>query len=123
MEAAGLASRCELVGGDFFSSVPAGDVYLLKQVLHDWDDDQSVSILANCARAMNGKGRVFVVEMVIPDDGRPGPAQLVDLNMLVMLPGRERTLSEYQRLFERAGLRFVRQIESQSPFQILEAAR
>jgi hypothetical protein len=123
MEAAGLASRCELVGGDFFSSVPAGDVYLLKQVLHDWDDDQSVSILANCARAMNGKGRVFVVEMVIPDDGRPGPAQLVDLNMLVMLPGRERTLSEYQRLFERAGLRFVRQIESHSPFQILEAAR
>jgi hypothetical protein len=123
MEAMGLASRCELVGGDFFSSVPEGDIYLLKQILHDWDDDQSVRILENCARAMNGEGRVCVLEMVIPDDGRPGPAELVDLNMLVMLPGRERTLSEYQGLFERAGLRLVRQIETLSPFQILEAAR
>jgi hypothetical protein len=123
MEAHGYASRCEIVGGDFFASVPAGDVYLLKQILHDWDDDQSIRILQNCARAMNAGGRLFVVEMVIPDDGRPSPAQFMDLNMLVMLPGKERTRSEYAALFERAGLRFVRLIETHSPFQLVEALR
>jgi len=123
MEALGYASRCEVVAGDFFASVPGADVYLLKQILHDWDDDQATRILANCNQAMAPDGRLLVVEMVIPDDGRPTPAQLMDLNMLVMLPGRERTLSEYRGLFDRAGLRFVRLIETHSPFQILEAAR
>jgi hypothetical protein len=123
MEALGCAARCELVGGDFFAHVPAGDIYLLKQVLHDWDDDRAVTILRNCEKSMNDGGRVLVFEMVIPDDGKPSPAELVDLNMLVMLPGRERTLAEYRALFERAGLRFTRLVETLSPFQIIEASR
>ncbi len=72
---------------------------------------------------MSPKGRVAVVEMVIPDDGSPSLAQLMDVNMLSILPGRERTEAEYTRLLEAAGLRFVRLVSTHSPFQILEAAR
>jgi hypothetical protein len=115
------AARCEAVAGDFFEWVPSGDVYLLKQVLHDWDDEQAVGILRNCAAAMTPNGRVLVIEMVIPDDGRPTPAQLIDLNMLVMLPGRERTAREYGDLLVKAGLRLRRFVETESPFQIIEA--
>jgi hypothetical protein len=121
--ATGLADRCEVVGGDFFARVPEADVYLLKQILHDWDDAQCVQILRNCATAMRPGGRVAIVEMVIPDDGRPSLAQLMDLNMLVMLPGQERSRSEYAHLFEAAGLRFERLTETHSPFQVIEAAR
>jgi hypothetical protein len=123
LAAAGLAERCEVVAGDFFARVPEADIYLLKQILHDWDDKQCVQILRNCAAAMRLGGRVVVVEMVIPDDGRPSLAQLMDLNMLVMLPGQERTRSEYAALFEAAGLRFERLTETHSPFQIVEAVR
>ncbi len=121
MSAAGVADRCEVVGGDFFAGVPAADVYLLKHILHDWDDAQSVRILRNCATAMRPGGRVVVVEMVIPDDGRPTLAQLMDINMLVMLPGQERSRSEYAALFDAAGLRFERLTETHSPFQVIEA--
>jgi hypothetical protein len=123
LAAAGLAERCEVVGGDFFARVPEADVYLLKQILHDWDDGQCVQILRNCAAAMRPGGRVVVVEMVIPDDGRPSLAQLMDMNMLVMLPGQERSRSEYSALFAAAGLRFERLTETHSPFQMVEAVR
>jgi hypothetical protein len=123
LEAAGLAGRCEVVAGDFFSRVPEADVYLLKQILHDWDDTQCIKILRNCAAAMRPGGRVVVVEMVIPDDGHPTLAQLMDLNMLVMLPGQERTRSEYASLFDAAGLRFQALTETHSPFQMIEAVR
>jgi hypothetical protein len=121
---AGLASRCEVVAGDFFTAVPAGgDLYLLKQILHDWDDDQAGAILASCARAMRPDGRVLIVEMVIPDDRRPTAAQFMDLNMLVLVPGRERTVREYRTLLARSGLTMRRVIETHSPFQIIEATR
>jgi hypothetical protein len=119
-----LADRCEVVAGDFFKAVPAAaDLYVLKQVLHDWDDGQCQAILGNCARAMSPKGRVVIVEMVIPDDGSPTAAQLMDLNMLVMLPGRERTAGEYGTLLAAAGLRIDRVLQTHSPFQIIEAVR
>jgi hypothetical protein len=122
LEAAGLASRCEVIAGDFFEGVPGGgDVYLLKQVLHDWDDERAAKILRNCVGAMQPRGRVLIVEMVIPDDPRPVPASLIDLNMLVMLPGLERSAREYGELLSRSGLRSWRVIESASPFQIIEA--
>jgi hypothetical protein len=119
---AGLSARTDVIAGDFFEFVPAGDLYILKQVLHDWNDEQCVAILAGCARAMHAGGRVLVVEMIVPEDGRPSAAQLVDLNMLVMLPGRERTAAEYAALFEAAGLRLDRRIDTPGPFQILEAS-
>jgi predicted O-methyltransferase YrrM len=123
LAAAGLADRCEVLAGDFFQRIPEGDIYLLKQILHDWNDAQGGKILRNCAAAMRPGGRVVVVEMVIPDDGRPSLAQLMDINMLVMLPGQERSRNEYAALFEAAGLRFERLTETHSPFQVIEAVK
>jgi hypothetical protein len=123
VEAAGLAGRCRVVAGDFFAGVPAGgDVYLLKQILHDWNDEQARIILGHCARAMRPGGRLFLIEMLVPDDRRPTPVQLMDLNMLVMLPGRERTVGEYRALLERTGLELLRVIETRTPLYVLEAA-
>jgi hypothetical protein len=123
LAAENLTARAKAVGGDFFVDVPAGDVYLLKQVLHDWNDEQCGTILSLCAKRMANGGRVCIVEMVIPDDNSPSMASLMDLNMLVMLPGRERSLKEYRRLVDSAGLRFERLLQTHSPFQIIEASK
>jgi hypothetical protein len=120
LQARGLADRIETLAGDFFQGLPPADVYLLKQILHDWSDEQCRAILRHCARGLSPGGCLLIVEMVIPDDGRPTPAQLVDLDMLVMLPGRERTRREYADLLASAGLRLERVIETSSPFQIIE---
>lgn len=101
--------------------VPAGDVYLLKQILHDWDDEQCVTLLKNCVRAMRSGGKVVVVEMVVPEDGSPSMAQMMDLNMMVLLPGREGTEREFSALFEAAGLTAAKVTPTQSPFSLLEA--
>jgi hypothetical protein len=109
LEAAGVADRCELVGGDFFASVPSGDAYLLRQILHDWDDARATAILASCRRAMAATGRVLVIESVVGPDYRQAlPALLLDMTMLVMLGGRQRTEGEYRGLFTAAGLRLAR---------------
>ncbi|MFG1948302.1 methyltransferase [Nonomuraea sp. NPDC048826] len=107
---AGVADRCELVGGDFFASVPpGGDAYLMSNIIHDWGDDDAVRILANCRKAMNDGGRVLLCEAVIPDPPRePTASTLIDLEMLVIAGGaRQRTVSEFAGLFERAGLRLT----------------
>jgi len=89
--------------------------YLLKQILHDWNDDQCRTILANCARRLVGGGRIYIIEMVIPDDNSPSFASLMDLYMMVMLPGRERALQEYQLLLDTSGLKFERVLPTHSP--------
>jgi hypothetical protein len=100
---AGVAQRCEVVGGDFFEAVPDGDTYILRHVLHNWEDSRATSILANCRRALVGDGRVLVVERAI---GTDYPEQLgtllLDVQMLIMLGGRERTIAEYRKLFSEA---------------------
>ncbi len=123
LAAVGLAERCEAVAGDFFEAVPAGDVMLLKQILHDWNDDQCAVLLRNCAASLPPGGRVMVVEMLISEDGRPCAAHLTDVNMLVLLPGKERTVTEYRRLFAAAGLELRRVHPTDSAFSILEAAK
>jgi O-methyltransferase domain/Dimerisation domain len=123
LQANGLGGRAEAIGGDFFVDVPEGDVYLLKQILHDWNDDQCRTILANCARRLAGGGRIYIVEMIIPDDNSPSFASLMDLNMMVMLPGRERALKEYKVLLDASGLKFERALPTHSPFQIIEASK
>jgi len=120
--ARGLASRCQVVEGDFFESVPEADIHILKWVVHDWDDAQSVRILTNCARSLRANGRVILVECVLPEDGNASQALLSDLNMLVLLPGRERTAIQYRRLLEAAGLQLVRIIETDTPMQMIEAS-
>jgi hypothetical protein len=122
VERAGLAGRVEVVGGDFFKEVPAGgDVYLLKHILHDWDDAKCAAILATVKKAMKPSSKVLVVEFALPEDATPSPAHLMDLNMLVMLDGRERTPTQYGALFQKAGLRLSRFIPTPSPIGIAEA--
>jgi SAM-dependent methyltransferase len=118
----GLSSRCRAVAGDFFDSVPEADLYILKIILHDWDDQQSVTILRNCARAMRPNGRVVLVERLVPEHGDAGEAALSDLNMLVLLPGRERTTSEFAELFRAAGLKLDRISELTSSLTLIEAS-
>jgi SAM-dependent methyltransferase len=119
----GLSSRCRAVAGDFLYSVPEADLYILKVILHDWDDQQSVSILRNCARAMRPNGRVVLVERLFPEHGDPGEAALSDLNMLVLLPGRERTASEFAELLRAAGLTLDRTFGLTATMQGIEASR
>ena len=124
IKAQGLSERCELVSGDFFEAVPEGaDLHLLKQIIHDWDDDQATRLLQSCHRALVPNGKLLLVEMVIPPDNRPSPAQAMDLNMLVVAGGRERTEDEYRQLFQAAGFRLERIIPTHSPFNVIEATR
>jgi len=120
--AGGLGGRYELVAGDFFQSVPAADVYLLKAVLHDWDDAQARQILQKCRASAARGAKVLVIEMVIPSDGSASFAQLMDLNMLVMLTGRERTADEYRALLDASGFRLDRVIPTHTPYAVLEAS-
>lgn len=120
--AAGLASRCSLVAGSFFDTVPPGaDAYLLKQVLHDWQDDKAETILANCRRAMSGQSVLLVIEMIVPDDASPSMAKLSDIEMLVSVGGRERTLGEYRSILRASNLRLCDVHDTRSPFSIIEA--
>ncbi len=119
----GVLERCELVRGDFFSSVPeGGDAYLLKDVLHDWDDRRAVAILTTCARAMAPSARLLVVERSLPAANVAGPAKLVDITMLAVTGGRERSEREYADLFRQAGLRLTRAVPTGSEMQLFEAA-
>jgi len=122
IDAKGYQSRCEAVGGDFFQAVPpGGDLYVLKFILIDWKDAEALRILQNCRTAITPDGKLLVIEMTIPDDNHPSPAQLLDLNMLVMTGGQERTVSEYGALLAQAGFRLMRIIPTGSPFHVLEA--
>ncbi len=104
--------------------MPAGgDLHLLKQIVHDWDDERVSRLLQNCHRALTAEGKLLLVEMVIPADNRPSPAQAMDLNMLVLLGGRERTEAEYGELLEAANFRLDRVIPTHSPFSVIEATR
>ncbi|ALD19918.1 methyltransferase [Hymenobacter sp. DG25A] len=121
LEAHGVADRCERQSGDFFQSVPSGgDAYIMKHIIHDWNDAQCVAILQNCRQAMPANGKVLVVEIVVPEGNAPSVGKFLDLQMLLYLPGCERTEPEYRRLFDQAGLDLTRIIPTRSPFSILE---
>jgi len=126
IEAAGLTGRCEVVAGDFFESVPSGgDAYILKSVVHDWDDERATKILKNCHRAMAENGKLLLVESVIPPGNEPFFGKLLDLNMMVVSSGCERTEAEYRALFAAAGFKLTNVIPIQSPFalSVIEGAR
>ncbi len=119
-----VKGRCELVSGDFFKSVPKGaDVHLLKQIIHDWDEERAAVVLANCHDALSPGGKLLLIEMVVPGDNRPNFAQAMDLNMLAILGGRERTEEEYRTLLEASGFTLERVIATHSPFSVIEASR
>jgi len=120
-----LGDRVELVGGDFFEAVPAGgDAYVFKHVIHDWSDEQCVTILRNVAAGMAPDARVLVAEIVMPDTTEPHAAKFMDVNMLAMTEGGcERTEAEYTALFESAGLRLVAIHATDSIASIIEGVR
>jgi len=122
LEAADVAHRATLAGGDFFSGVPeGGDIYVLKRIIHDWDDAQSVAILKNCRTALAPAGRVLIVEDLLPPGDAPSIGKLVDVVMMSLVPGRERTTTEYRQLLERAGLSLNRVMPTASAKSIIEA--
>ena len=124
IEKAGLSDRCSVVGGDFFESVPrGGDAYTMKWIIHDWDDDRAMQILNNCREARADDGKVVIIDTIIPGPNEPSPSKLIDLNMLVMTGGLERTLAEFESLFERCGLRLTKVVTTPSPFSVLEGVK
>jgi hypothetical protein len=124
LERAGVLDRCELVGGDFFDTVPTGrDAYVLKRVLHDWDDQTCVALLQRCRDAMAPGGRALVIDAVIPPGNDPHPAKIVDLVIMGILSGRERTADEFGALCAAAGLRLTRIIPTESMLAVVEAVQ
>lgn len=121
LAAAGLTARVDVVGGDFFEAVPSADVYVMSQTLHNWNDDGCLRILGNIAKVAPSGTRLVVVEMVVPEDGSPHPSKSIDLVMLAMLDGRDRTATEWQRLLQAGGFTLDRIIERPSPMSIIEA--
>ena len=119
LEAAGVANRCDVVGGDFFAAVPeGGDAYILRQILHDWYDADAIRILERCRAAMTQSGRVLAVERAISDDYRQSlPVLHLDMEMLVSVGGIQRTDEEYRALFAEAGLRLTRIVPLNDPAQ------
>jgi SAM-dependent methyltransferase len=120
--AAGLAGRCEAIGGDFFSALPLeADLQLVKFILHDWDDERAVALLRECRRALAKGGRLLVIEAVIPLGNSPSYAKTQDINMLINLGGRERTAADYQELMTAAQFDLRRTIPVLGEIHILEA--
>lgn len=122
VQAAGLSDRLETVAGDFFKSVPAGgDAYIMKWIIHDWDDEKSNTILRNCRSQMQANGKLILVDCVVPETNEPHFSKFIDLNMLVMTGGKERTEKEFAELLTAAGFKLLRVIPTELPTSIVEA--
>jgi len=121
LEAAGVADRCETVAGDFFKGVPeGGDAYVMKWIIHDWDDERALTILKQVRNRMKPDGRVIIVDTVVPEDDRPDFSKFFDLNMMVMTGGKERTAAEFEQLLAEAGFKLLRVIPTEVPTSIVE---
>lgn len=123
IEAAGLKDRCRVEAGDFFTAVtPGADAYIMKHIIHDWNDERSLRILGNIRTAMGAKrGRVILLESVIPPGSAPDFGKIIDLEMMMMPGGRERTAQEFDALFAQAGFELTRIVPTASPLSVIEA--
>jgi hypothetical protein len=119
----GLADRCEAVTCDFFQSVPTGgDLYVMKHIIHDWDDEKALIILRNIAQAMGDKrGTVMLLETVIPEGDEPDLGKFIDIEMLALPGGKERTAHEFRVLFDEAGFDMTGVLTTKSPLSVIEA--
>jgi len=117
-----VRERVRLVAGDFFDSVPGdGDVYLLSMIVHDWADQEAIRLLQVIRRAIPANGRLLVVDAVLPAGDVPHFGKLLDLTMMAMLTGRERTRDEFRELLRAAGFSLERVVETPSPSSLIEA--
>ncbi len=125
LKAKGKSDRCATEAGNFFEAIPAGaDAYIMKHILHDWDNEKSIEILNNCFKAMKPGSKLLVVESVIPEGNTPHPGKFMDINMMAMTGGRERTEKEFGVLFAKVGLKLLRVIATGSPtLSILEVVK
>jgi hypothetical protein len=116
--------RCRTIAGDFFQQIPGGaDAYYFQHIIHDWEDELALKILRNCRRALDGveNGRILVVDSVIPEGPEPHPGKLVDLEMLLMPGGRERTEREFRKLMSKAGFAITRIVPTKAAESVIEA--
>jgi SAM-dependent methyltransferase len=122
---AGITGRVQIESGDFFKELPSGaDAIIMKHILHDWDDNSATKILQACHRALGPRGRVLIVDPVVPPGNAPHYGKLLDLEMLVLTPrGRERTKAEFARLLRGAGFRLSRVVATHSPLSVVEAVK
>ena len=124
IDATGVPDRCKLVSGSFFDAVPEGaDAYILRHIIHDWDEEKSLKILRNCHRAMLPTSKLLVIESVIPPGNEPFHGKFLDLHMLLIPGGKERTENEYRTLFERAGFELTRIVPTGSEVSIVEGRK
>ena len=122
LKAKTVLDRVAIESGDFFNTVPAGgDCYVLSHILHDWNDEQCVKILGNCRKAIKPDGRLLIVEMVLPLGDTPHPGKILDMVMLVVVGGVERTEAEYAALLSKAGFRLRSTVPTNSAVSIVEA--
>jgi hypothetical protein len=121
IEQMNLAARCTTVSGDFFESVPAADSYIMKHIIHDWEESKAITIVSNCVKAMSGHGRILLVECLIKGPDVPDFGKTLDIFMLTMPGGKERTEEEYAELLAKAGLRISRVVPNKSPLSLIEA--
>ena len=122
LKAEGLDDRGSVAPGSFFDGVPAGgDAYILSHIIHDWDEPKALRILEHVRAAKKPGGKVLIVEMVVPPPNVPHPAKALDVTMLTVAGGQERTEDEYRALLAKAGLRLTRVIPTMSPVSIVEA--
>ena len=121
---AGLGDRCELAGGDFFQSVPAGaDAYTMRHIIHDWDDEKSITILKNCHAVMEPDHKLLVIDSVILPGNDPAFAKLLDLHMMLIPGGKERTEAEFRELYDAAGFDLTRVVPTASDVSVIEGVR
>jgi ubiquinone/menaquinone biosynthesis C-methylase UbiE len=122
VKAAGLENRCTLMGGDFFETAPpGGDAYLMRHIIHDWNDEQCRTILRRCRKVVRPTGKLLLIESVIPPGNDPSFAKLLDLTMLVIPGGMERTETEYRELLASAGFRLERIVPTASVIHVIES--
>jgi len=122
LSAVGVTDRCQVAGGDFLEAVPdGGDVYIVSHCIHNWDEPSCVRILANCRRAMQQAGRLLIIEAVVRPGDEPDPAKILDLAMLLIPGGQERSQEEYRILLEKAGFRLTRVVPTRTSASIIEA--
>lgn len=122
IDAHGLTERIKIENGDFFEGVtPDGDAYLLSHIIHDWTKERCLKILGNCRKAMKPESRLLIIEMVLPAGDIPHPGKMLDMVMLAIPGGEERTEQQYETLLEKAGFRLTRVIPTESAVSIIEA--